>query len=89
MFAPVTRWGTIRSVFVAEAIRWWIVYQLDVKGIFVHGKLKIAYVKQPLIYLKNGEEIKFYRMNKALNGLKKAPKAWYNKIENEFKNEGL
>jgi hypothetical protein len=66
------------------------VFQLDVKSAFLHGELnETVYVEQPLGYVKKGSESKVYRLHKALYGLKRAPRAWYSKIEQYFLNEGF
>lgn len=65
-------------------------YQLDVKSAFLHGDLnEVVYVKQPLGYVRKGEEEKVYKLRKALYGLKQAPCAWYSKIEAYFVKEGF
>eukprot|EP00253_Pinus_taeda_P003001 PITA_03001 len=40
-----------------------------------------VYVAQPLGYEIEGQEDKVYQLKKALYGLKKAPRAWYNRID--------
>ena len=68
----------------------WTVYQLDVKSAFLHGELsEDVFVEQPHGYERKGEEQKVYKLRKALYGLKKAPQAWYSRIETYFVNEGF
>lgn len=65
-------------------------YQLDVKSAFLHGDLnEEVYVEQPPGYVIKEEEHKVYTLRKALYGLKKAPRAWYSRIEAYFMNEGF
>ncbi|KAK9922023.1 hypothetical protein M0R45_030505 [Rubus argutus] len=88
VFAPVTRWDTIRMVLALAAHKGWSVYQLDVKSAFLHGELKEdVYVQQPPGYIRKGEEEKVYKLKKALYGLKQAPCSWYSRIEAYFVKE--
>jgi len=65
------------------------VYQLDVKSAYLHGELvEDVYVDQPLSYQKEDKN-KVYKLKKALYGLRQAPRAWYNKIEDYFTQELL
>lgn len=49
---------------------------MNVKSAFLNGNLKEeAYVKQPL-----GFPGHVYELDKALYGLKKAPRAWYERL---------
>lgn len=90
VFAPVARWDTIRLLLSVAAKRGWCVYQLDVKSAFLHGELKEdVYVEQPKGFEVENEERKVYKLNKALYGLRQAPRAWYNRIEGYFEKEGF
>ena len=81
VFAPVARLETIRLLVNLAATNGWEVYHLDVKTAFLHGELKeTVYVKQPEGYEKRGEERKVYKLNKALYGLRQAPRAWNHKL---------
>jgi len=65
-------------------------YQLDVKSVFLYGKLnEVVFIEQPRGYKKKGVKDKVYRLKKALYGLKQASRAWYNKIESYFIKEGF
>ena len=90
VFAPVARWDTIRLLLSIAAQRGWCVHQLDVKSAFLHGELKEdVYVEQPKGFEVKNEERKVYKLNKALYGLRQAPRAWYSKIEGYFEKEGF
>ncbi|CAA7034524.1 unnamed protein product [Microthlaspi erraticum] len=48
---------------------------------FLHGELKeTVYVKQPAGFEVKGSEGKVYKLNKALYGLRQAPRAWNHKL---------
>lgn len=90
VYAPVVRWDTIRMIIATAARRNWIIYQLDVKSVFLHGELhEVVYVDQPQGFVKKGSEEKAYKLKKALYGLKQAPRAWFSKIESYFIMEGF
>ncbi|KAI5339586.1 hypothetical protein L3X38_018858 [Prunus dulcis] len=66
-FAPVARLDTIRTLIALAAQKEWNLYQLDVKSAFLNGVLKEeVYVEQPQGFVKDNEEIKVYKLNKAL-----------------------
>jgi hypothetical protein len=55
---------------------------MDVKSAFLHVDLKEEiYMEQPPSYLQNDSNLVFH-LNKSLCGLKKAPRAWYAKMDN-------
>ena len=65
-------------------------YQMDVKGVFLHGELdEDMYVEQPFGYKKKGEEYKVFKSKKALYGLKQTPRVWFSRIESYFFREGF
>ncbi|KAL3537425.1 hypothetical protein ACH5RR_000791 [Cinchona calisaya] len=68
----------------------WPIYQLDVKSAFLNGELEEeVYVAQLDGFVINGEEEKVYKLKKALYGLKQVPRAWYNKINSYFLQNGF
>lgn len=90
VFAPVARWDTIRLILGLAAQQGWNVLQLDVKSAFLHGELsEDVYVEQPKGFESRDEEGKVYKLNKALYGLRQAPRAWYSRIEGYFTREGF
>lgn len=61
-------------ILALAAQRRWSVYQLDVKSAFLHGKIEEeVFVDQPQGYVKEREELKVYKLKKALYALKQAP----------------
>ena len=86
----MARLDTIRLVISLAAQKSWVIYQLDVKSAFLHGKInEEVFVDQPPGYEQKGHESKVYRLKKALYGLKQAPRAWYSRIEAYFIKEGF
>ena len=70
-FAPVARIETIRLVIGLAEINNWHICQTDVNCAFLNGPLdKEVFVKQPVGFVKYGEERKGYRLHKALYRLK-------------------
>ncbi|KAG7570069.1 Glycosyltransferase 61 [Arabidopsis thaliana x Arabidopsis arenosa] len=81
VFAPVARLETIRLLIDVAASHGWEIHHLDVKTAFLHGELKeTVFVSQPEGFEKKGYEEKVYKLNKALYGLRQAPRAWNNKL---------
>lgn len=81
VFAPVARIETIRLLIDLATSHGWEIHHLDVKTSFLHGNLKeTVYVCQPEGFEQEGKEEKVYKLNKALYGLRQAPRAWYNKL---------
>lgn len=88
VFAPVARIETIRFIIGLAASNGWEIHHLDVKTAFLHGDLKEnVYVTQPEGFVVSGSEHKVYKLNKALYGLRQAPRAWNEKLNKVL--EGL
>ncbi|KAG7599586.1 Reverse transcriptase RNA-dependent DNA polymerase [Arabidopsis suecica] len=81
VFAPVACIETIRFIVALAASNGWEVHHLDVKTAFLHGELKeVVFVTQPEGFVVSGSENKVYKLNKALYGLRQAPRAWNIKL---------
>ncbi|GKA63134.1 retrovirus-related pol polyprotein from transposon TNT 1-94 [Tanacetum coccineum] len=77
-FAPVVRLEAIRIFLAFATYMDFIVYQMDVKSVFLSGKLKEeVYVKQPPGFESNEFPNHVCKLDKALYELKQAPRAWY------------
>ena len=82
VFAPVARTETIRVVVAVACERNWPLFQLDVKSAFLHGPLEEeVYVQQPPGFVVKGKENQVYKLQKALYGLRQAPRAWNKRID--------
>ena len=67
----VTCMDTVRTIFSSVAQNKWLVYQIDVKSVFLNEYLKEeVYVGQPQGYEVSRQEHKVYMMKKELYCLK-------------------
>ena len=90
VFALVARTETIQIILAISIQFGWLVCHLDVKTTFMNGDIsKEIYVQQPKGYqnLKRINDV--YKRHKALYGLKKAPTAWYFKLDKSLTTLGL
>nr|GEY62702.1 copia protein [Tanacetum cinerariifolium] len=77
-FAPIARMEAIRIFLAFATYMNFKVYQMDVKSAFLNGKLKEeVYVKQPYGFKSSEFPDYVCKLDKALNGLKQVPRAWY------------
>jgi histone deacetylase 1/2 len=72
---------TVRAIIAMVASKGWLLHQLDVNNVFLHGDLQEeVYMEQPLGYVDQTHPNLVCRLMKVLYGLKQAPRAWSNKI---------
>nr|GEX43809.1 retrovirus-related Pol polyprotein from transposon TNT 1-94 [Tanacetum cinerariifolium] len=75
-FAPVARLEAIRIFLAYAAHKNMVVYQMDVKTVFLNGNLQEeVYVSQPNGFVDPDNPNHMYKHKKALYGLKQAPRA--------------
>ncbi|GJY63596.1 retrovirus-related pol polyprotein from transposon TNT 1-94 [Tanacetum coccineum] len=80
-FAPVARIEAIRIFIENAASKNMVIYQMDVKTAFLNGDLQEeVFVSQPEGFEDLEHPTHVYRLNKALYGLKHAPRAWYDNL---------
>ena len=73
--------NTIRLLIALATKYHWKLHQLDVKTIFLNDELKEeVYLTQLEGFMEQGKEHLVCKLNKALYGLKHAPRSWYEKI---------
>ncbi|GJT16093.1 putative ribonuclease H-like domain-containing protein [Tanacetum coccineum] len=78
VFAPMARIEAIRIFLAFASYMGFIVYQIDVKSVFLYGKIdEEVYVSQPPGFKDPKYPKKVYKVVKALYGLHQAPRAWY------------
>lgn len=81
-FAPVARMETVRLLVALAAQEGWEVHHMDVKSAFLNGELQEdVYVCQAPGYEEEGKEYKVLKLQKALYGLRQAPRAWNIKLD--------
>jgi hypothetical protein len=77
-FAPVARLESIRILLAYAAHHSFKLFQMDVKSAFLNGPIKEeVYVEQPPSFEDDTYPDHVYKLSKALYGLKKASRAWY------------
>ncbi|GJY24701.1 retrovirus-related pol polyprotein from transposon TNT 1-94, partial [Tanacetum coccineum] len=77
-FAPVAQLEAIRIFIAFAAYMNMVVYQMDVKTAFLSGILREeVYVSQPDRFVDTENPNHVCKLKKALYGLKRAPRAWY------------
>nr|GEY03820.1 hypothetical protein [Tanacetum cinerariifolium] len=80
-FAPVSRLEAIRIFLAYVAHKNMVVYQMDVKTMFLNGNLREeVYVSQPDGFVDQDNPNHVYKLKKALYGLKQAPRVWYDML---------
>ena len=81
-FAPVARYTSIRTILSLASNMKWKLQQMDVKKTFLNGLIEEhIYIEQPQGFKTNDQKTYVCRFNKEFHGLKKAPKAWYGRID--------
>nr|GEZ16321.1 retrovirus-related Pol polyprotein from transposon TNT 1-94 [Tanacetum cinerariifolium] len=80
-FASVARLEAIRIFLAYAAHKNIVVYQMDVKTVFLNGNLREeVYVSQPDGFVDQDNPNHVYKLKKSLYGLKEAPCTWYDML---------
>jgi hypothetical protein len=89
-FSPMVKPATIRLVLSLAVSRGWNLRQLDVKNAFLHGILEEqVFIKQPLGFIDLDFPSYHCKLDKALYGLKKPPRAWYSRLSEKLQSLGF
>ena len=89
VFAPVSKYATLRALLAVAAVDDLEVHQLDIKTALLNGILEEeVYIEQPTGYEEGGPSIGC-RLHKALYGLKQAPRAWHTRLNEELTEMGF
>ena len=75
-FAPVARYASIQTILALSVQMGWHIHQLDVKTAFLNGVIEEeVYIEQPEGFEVFSSESHVCKLNRALCGLKQAPRA--------------
>ncbi|GJV37277.1 putative ribonuclease H-like domain-containing protein [Tanacetum coccineum] len=89
-FAPVARIKAIRLFLAYASFMNFLVYQMDVKSVFLYGTIdEEVYVSQPPGFVDLEFPEKVYKVEKALYGLHQAPRAWYETLSTYLLDNGF
>ncbi|GKB32030.1 retrovirus-related pol polyprotein from transposon TNT 1-94 [Tanacetum coccineum] len=84
-YALVARLESIRILLTYACALDFKLFQMDVKSAFLNCFInEEVYVAQPLGFIDFEKPDHVYKINKALDGLKQAPKAWYDRLKAFF-----
>ena len=89
IYAPTAKKDTERVFLSFVAENDLECHQADVKTAFLHGDLnEVVYVRQPDGFHEGGPNM-VWRLNKALYGLRQAPRAWYLHLKQVLEGKGF
>jgi hypothetical protein len=80
-FILVVKPTTVHMVLATAVSRTWLIQQLDVKNVFLHGTLsETVFCYQPMGFADPAHPDLVCRLHKSLYRLKQAPRAWYSQF---------
>ena len=89
-YALVARLESIRILLAYVAHHDFKLYQMDVKSAFLNGPLsELVYVEQPPGFEDPKYPNHVYKLDKALYGIKQAPRAWYDCLKDFLLKQGF
>nr|GEV58742.1 hypothetical protein [Tanacetum cinerariifolium] len=90
VFAPIARIEAIRLFLAYASFMGFMVYQMDVKSVFLYGTTEEeVYVCHLLWFEDPDQPNKVYKVVKALYSLHQAPRAWYETLANYLLENGF
>lgn len=89
VFAPVSKYSTLRTLLAIAAHQDLEIHQLDIKTAFLNGNLdEDVYIQQPPGYSNDNPNLAC-KLNKALYGLKQASRAWHRTLKTKIESMGF
>ena len=89
-FAPVARFGRIRTLLATAAQLEMHVHQMDVHTAFLNGKLdEDIYMCQPEGFVMKGQEDMVCHLHRSLYGLKQSPRCWNKELNCHLLDSGF
>ena len=89
VYAPVSKYSTLRALLATVANQDLELHQLDIKTAFLNGPIdEDVYLEQPTGYAKAGGGMVCH-LNRALYGLRQAPRMWHIRLKEELENLGF
>nr|GFA71326.1 putative ribonuclease H-like domain-containing protein [Tanacetum cinerariifolium] len=90
VFTPVARIETIRLFLAYASLIGFIVYQMDVKSVFLYGTIDDEVYLMQLLGFQDPEfPERLYKVEKAMYGLHQAPRAWYGTLSKYLLDNGF
>ncbi|CAI7846041.1 unnamed protein product [Closterium sp. NIES-53] len=87
-FSAVAKYTTVRCLLVMATVKDLHIHQMDVKKVFLYGKLdKEIYMVQPKGYSDGTTNV--CKLLKSLYGLKQAPQVWFHTVEVSLLTQGF
>ena len=88
--SPVVRPVSVRSVIALAWKEGLKLHQMDITTAFLNGDLEeTIYMKQPEVFVAEGQEHLVCRLKNSLYGLKQSPRCWNKALDTQLKTMGL
>ena len=89
-FSLVVKPTTIRIILSLALSHGWHIHQLDIQNAFLHGRLEEeVFMTQPPGFKDHSRPDFVCKLHKSLNGLKQAPRAWFERLSSFLQQLGF
>lgn len=89
VFAPTSKYASLRALLAVAAKERMILQQLDVKTAFLNGQLEEELYMQLPPGFEAGSSGSVWRLHRTLYGLRQAPRAWHKRLSEELGRHGI